>query len=186
MNELENINNNCIIKIKNYKIIDSSISNESVVDECSICLDDITDRTPIRTLKCGHVFHKGCIEQWFKKYITCPYCRNCELDIDCFWLWLQPYNLSFFNRFFKYKLIINKNSICLQRKKNIYIFSYKRIKRVRANNKKLQLLLGNNSIITILCKDTYATYETIKNIVITNVANANVNWNANANYLDLN
>ena len=45
--------------------------------ECSICLDNI-DLDDIHELKCGHIFHKECINNWFKQdsiYKSCPYCR---------------------------------------------------------------------------------------------------------------
>ncbi len=40
---------------------------------CSICLDEDTEN--IKTLICGHKFHKECIEEWFTKEETCPLCR---------------------------------------------------------------------------------------------------------------
>ena len=60
--------------------------------ECSICLDDIeeieaTETTILvsnitkkyknaKNLKCGHVYHKECIDEWLKKHHSCPYCRK--------------------------------------------------------------------------------------------------------------
>ena len=40
---------------------------------CSICLDDSTEN--VKTLLCGHKFHKDCIEEWFDREETCPMCR---------------------------------------------------------------------------------------------------------------
>ena len=40
---------------------------------CSICLDEDTEN--IKTLLCGHKFHKDCIEEWVNKEETCPLCR---------------------------------------------------------------------------------------------------------------
>jgi len=47
-------------------------------DNCSICLQDITNPNDKNILLCGHNFHHDCIEQW---YITsakdrCPICRK--------------------------------------------------------------------------------------------------------------
>ena len=42
--------------------------------DCSICLEH--DSEGGGKLKCGHVFHKGCIAKWFcSRKNTCPNCR---------------------------------------------------------------------------------------------------------------
>jgi len=45
-------------------------------DECCICLDNLIDN--INTIKCGHKFHKHCIETWFKtsNSVKCPLCQK--------------------------------------------------------------------------------------------------------------
>ena len=55
---------------------------------CSICLEEITSKDNIKTLKCKHVFHKNCIRKWYTtkdadrydgdcyKVGECPNCRN--------------------------------------------------------------------------------------------------------------
>ena len=42
--------------------------------ECNICLDSIEKN--LKKLKCGHCFHKSCINQWLEKKNDCPYCRK--------------------------------------------------------------------------------------------------------------
>lgn len=46
--------------------------------ECCICLDDITENNSGKLEKCGHIFHKNCIEQWFivDPNLRCPLCRH--------------------------------------------------------------------------------------------------------------
>lgn len=48
--------------------------------ECSICLTDIRDTVGseifISRTKCGHFFHKNCLEEWIKKRKNCPVCRS--------------------------------------------------------------------------------------------------------------
>lgn len=45
------------------------------VNECSICIDNISFRQHVRTLGCNHAFHKKCIDNWFKRDRRCPVCR---------------------------------------------------------------------------------------------------------------
>ena len=40
--------------------------------ECPICYEPMNAST---TLKCGHTFHKECIDRWAEHHCTCPYCR---------------------------------------------------------------------------------------------------------------
>ena len=49
-----------------------NIENENKI--CPICWDKITDDYII--LKCSHIYHSDCINQWLIKKDTCPYCRN--------------------------------------------------------------------------------------------------------------
>jgi len=47
------------------------------IDNCSICIDDYKEDTKIRQLKCLHIFHKKCIDQWLlSNNKFCPYCRD--------------------------------------------------------------------------------------------------------------
>ncbi|KAL6184106.1 hypothetical protein ACLB2K_045510 [Fragaria x ananassa] len=44
---------------------------------CSICLCEYQHREIIRTIpQCKHYFHANCIDEWFKKDVTCPLCRD--------------------------------------------------------------------------------------------------------------
>ena len=45
---------------------------------CTICIEEIKDGEIIRTLKCKHIFHKMCIDEWFKKKEVCPNCNLTE------------------------------------------------------------------------------------------------------------
>lgn len=53
---------------------------EGNVGECSICMDDITDKDEFRRLPCSdtvnHCFHKDCIDKWLRSNNTCPNCRS--------------------------------------------------------------------------------------------------------------
>ena len=43
---------------------------------CSICLENYKKNDYYRTLNCNHIFHKKCVDRWFKKnHLNCPMCR---------------------------------------------------------------------------------------------------------------
>ena len=45
-------------------------------ERCSICNDDFVINEVLRKLNiCPHFFHYNCIDTWFIKENTCPYCR---------------------------------------------------------------------------------------------------------------
>ena len=43
---------------------------------CSICLQDFAQAELLYQLKCKHIFHKQCIEQWLNESSVCPNCRQ--------------------------------------------------------------------------------------------------------------
>jgi hypothetical protein len=44
--------------------------------ECSICLSPFQPHEPgVVRVKCGHLFHRKCLEPWFQGHDTCPVCR---------------------------------------------------------------------------------------------------------------
>jgi hypothetical protein len=51
---------------------------------CPICLEhlkecdieDSPDMGAVIKIKCGHVFHSGCVREWFEKKRSCPVCRT--------------------------------------------------------------------------------------------------------------
>ncbi|CAN6906683.1 hypothetical protein Bca4012_076307 [Brassica carinata] len=46
-------------------------------NECSVCLSKFEGDSEINKLKCGHLFHKTCLEKWIDYWnITCPLCRT--------------------------------------------------------------------------------------------------------------
>ena len=47
-----------------------------MTNECSVCLDEISQTTGSATMACGHCFHIGCLGRWLTKTETCPYCRH--------------------------------------------------------------------------------------------------------------
>lgn len=42
---------------------------------CIICLDEFIEGNDLRVLRCGHVFHTSCVDQWLSCHRTCPVCK---------------------------------------------------------------------------------------------------------------
>jgi len=54
---------------------------ELFMTNCCICLNDLfTSRESCVVLKCSHVIHNNCANEWLKKKISCPICRKSMLD----------------------------------------------------------------------------------------------------------
>ncbi|WJZ80255.1 hypothetical protein VitviT2T_000189, partial [Vitis vinifera] len=48
------------------------------VVECAVCLCTIEEGEEIRELRCGHMFHRDCLDRWVgHRNGTCPLCRGC-------------------------------------------------------------------------------------------------------------
>lgn len=69
-------------------------------DSCVICMRNFNTQKPrtfVKRLKCSHVYHSECVNEWLNKEFTCPLCRtflfypvdNRDL-LDC-----QPYRKYF-------------------------------------------------------------------------------------------
>ena len=44
---------------------------------CSICHEQFIIGNEIRILQvCHHVYHKTCIDEWFRQNVICPICRH--------------------------------------------------------------------------------------------------------------
>lgn len=49
--------------------------------DCSICLANVEPGESIRRLpKCGHTFHRGCIDLWLVRRSECPLCKQEVID----------------------------------------------------------------------------------------------------------
>jgi len=51
------------------------IKDNKIDEECAICYSDFIEDKDAYKLKCKHVFHNSCINQWIKNSKTCPICR---------------------------------------------------------------------------------------------------------------
>ena len=53
-----------------------TIEYSSVHEPCSICIEDFKPIDIICKTKCGHIYHKKCIDEWHTINNTCPICRT--------------------------------------------------------------------------------------------------------------
>lgn len=135
---------------------------ESNNNECSICLEDINNGQPTRVLDCDHIFHRDCVEKWINIYSTCPYCRQCEQNIECYWLWLKPYNLSWINKKFKYKYSLKNGYFEIKRKRQVYNISLYTIKHVRAFRNIITITSHDNKKMLLWFKDAYGPFNDLR------------------------
>jgi hypothetical protein len=70
-------NTDQIIPQQHVPIIITNVHISNPID-CCICLDYIVQTNSGKLQKCGHIFHKDCIEQWFivDPNLRCPMCRD--------------------------------------------------------------------------------------------------------------
>ena len=45
-------------------------------EKCSICLEIFRDGMNVAELRCNHIFHENCINEWFDINFTCPLCKQ--------------------------------------------------------------------------------------------------------------
>jgi hypothetical protein len=50
------------------------------IDECAVCMDDISEMINITVTTCGHVFHSSCLIRCLTNNGDCPLCRNELID----------------------------------------------------------------------------------------------------------
>lgn len=47
------------------------------LDQCLVCLEDYQPEEEVRVMKCRHVFHRTCVDEWMQKgRNNCPTCRS--------------------------------------------------------------------------------------------------------------
>ena len=136
--------------------------NEFNSIECSICLDELNNGEETRVLQCGHFFHSACVDPWIKQNFNCPYCRQCENDIDCYWLSLKDYGLSWLNKMRKYKYTLKKNYVEISRKRYIHRINLQFIQRVYSKNNTIVFFLLNGTKTTLWFRNPYAPFMALK------------------------
>lgn len=62
--------------LSNLEEITQIVSIKNVKNDCSICQDHFVKDQKARMLPCNHIFHIGCIDEWLKRDLSCPMCRE--------------------------------------------------------------------------------------------------------------
>ena len=57
------------------QIIQNTNAQEHEYPTCVVCLSEISKGSKTLMIKCGHMFHVPCIDQWLIKEHKCPTCR---------------------------------------------------------------------------------------------------------------
>jgi hypothetical protein len=73
------IRHNILSKLDIEPYYKGGMSLGGVTPDCAICINKIESNEYIRKLKCNHLFHKKCVDNWLKKNIenpSCPMCRS--------------------------------------------------------------------------------------------------------------
>ncbi|OQR90452.1 hypothetical protein THRCLA_09336 [Thraustotheca clavata] len=69
-------------------VLDVTFKNVSQLPEdiCVVCLDELNADNVVGNvveLSCGHLFHRGCLQDWFAKSLICPICRSSVDHVTC-------------------------------------------------------------------------------------------------------
>ena len=68
-------------KVCQEKINTLKLTENNIGETCSICLEIFDEESlekSVKLINCNHIFHKECIEKWYKnsENINCPVCRD--------------------------------------------------------------------------------------------------------------
>jgi hypothetical protein len=67
------------IPTNTFKNIDDNLKDSS--NKCSICQDNYNNNDNVKILKCNHIYHSDCIDNWLGNHShKCPYCRESAGD----------------------------------------------------------------------------------------------------------
>ena len=72
--DLSKINSKRVATRRIQKKFRKALANPNV-ENCSICYGTMLYPRLTKTLRCGHKFHRKCIEQWNATNPSCPFCR---------------------------------------------------------------------------------------------------------------
>lgn len=59
------------------------VAVDMCAEDCSICMESITDNEDVSAFSCNHIMHSMCLYNWISNpafTVSCPMCRNAEID----------------------------------------------------------------------------------------------------------
>lgn len=56
------------------------VRGAQVRDMCAVCRTDFKMNRFARMLKCGHIFHKECVDPWLQQKGECPTCKGKQMS----------------------------------------------------------------------------------------------------------
>lgn len=66
-----------IVSTEDFEKLPIEILNETIDNDCAICIDKLKKGNEIVKLPCNHLFHVDCIKSYFLNYNNkCPMCRS--------------------------------------------------------------------------------------------------------------
>lgn len=69
------INNDVINNISTFPFKKNNFNITNDTHNCIVCMCEIEDNEECKKLKCGHMFHSNCIDNWLRRTLECPMCR---------------------------------------------------------------------------------------------------------------
>ena len=65
------------LTIEDFEKLPIEILNDTIDNECAICIDKLKKGNEVVKLPCNHLFHLNCIKSYFLNYNNkCPMCRS--------------------------------------------------------------------------------------------------------------
>lgn len=82
---IEKINNYYFKKYKNLKFKKKKKYNDKMNEKiCTICIEEFKEKENIFQLKCNHIYHINCIDDWIdtkgESEVKCPNCNENIFD----------------------------------------------------------------------------------------------------------
>jgi hypothetical protein len=71
-----NSTNNGVEESVIMNITERVVTNDDIINTCSVCLANYDIGETLKHLPCNHEFHKDCISPWLRMNKTCPLCRQ--------------------------------------------------------------------------------------------------------------